>query len=535
MGWLKRHWWWIAGISAIALAGAWIGCVIVARRIVRDFEPMARAEAVTYLSERFHSAVSLGALHISSPTLSVIQIVKRRGRGTKVHVEADDLSMRFLDRPDRPQLFSMRRLRFVMDLGTLLDKNKVVDNVEIEGMIVNVPPKGERTGQSASSGALLPVSVTNSGAPASPVLIKDVSISDAVLNILPKIATKKPMVFQIASLHLTSAGMNAAMKYNASLTNPKPPGDIHSVGAFGPWNAGEPGDTPLSGEYTFQNADLGVFSGIAGTLNSTGTFQGSLDSVNAQGEAYVPNFRLKMTGTPVPLRTRFSVLVDGTNGNTVLEPVHAMLGHTNFTTTGAVIKKNGELQRTIQLGVKMPDGDMRDLLRLGAKGPPFMEGRIMLNTKIMIPPLTGKVKDKLELDGRFALRDAKFLQSTIEDQLDQLSRRGQGQPKNQEIDQVVANMQGTFRLENQVMTFRDLTFDVPGAGVDLQGTYDMDHDTVDFHGALKLQAKVSETVTGWKHWALKPVDPFFSKHGAGTYLKIKVEGNSHQPKFGLDH
>ncbi len=302
----------------------------------------------------------------------------------------------------------------------------------------------------------------------------------------------------------------------------------------GPGIPPQPGDTPLSGEYTFQNADLGVFNGIAGTLTSTGNFQGSLAAVNAQGEAYVPNFRLKMTGTPVPLRTHFSVLVDGTNGNTILQPVHATLGHTNFTTTGAVIKKNGQVQRTIELGVKMPDGDIRDLLRLGAKGPPFMEGRITLNTKIVIPPLTGTVKEKLDLDGKFALRDAKFLRSNIEDQLDQLSRRGQGQPKNEEIDQVVANMQGVFHLVNQTMTFRNLTFDVPGANIDLAGTYDMDHDTVDFHGDLKLQAKVSETVTGWKHWALKPVDPLFAKHGAGTYLRIKVEGDSHQPKFGLD-
>ena len=41
-------------------------------------------------------------------------------------------------------------------------------------------------------------------------------------------------------------------------------------------------------------------------------------------------------------------------------------------------------------------------------------------------------------------------------------------------------------------------------------------------------------MTGWKHWLLKPVDPFFSKNGAGTFLKIKVVGNSKAPKFGLD-
>ena len=31
-----------------------------------------------------------------------------------------------------------------------------------------------------------------------------------------------------------------------------------------------------------------------------------------------------------------------------------------------------------------------------------------------------------------------------------------------------------------------------------------------------------------------PVDPFFAKDGAGTLLKIKVDGTSREPKFGLD-
>ena len=35
------------------------------------------------------------------------------------------------------------------------------------------------------------------------------------------------------------------------LTNPELPGDIHAVGSFGPWNIEGPGDTPLSGDYTF--------------------------------------------------------------------------------------------------------------------------------------------------------------------------------------------------------------------------------------------------------------------------------------------
>ena len=95
-------------------------------------------------------------------------------------------------------------------------------------------------------------------------------------------------------------------------------------------------------------------------------------------------------------------------------------------------------------------------------------------------------------------------------------------------------MRGDFTLEDQVISFRSLTFGVPGADVDMTGNYDLAKDVLDFHGALKLQAKVSQTMTGWKRWLLKPVDPFFSKNGAGTFLHIKVEGSADEPKFGLD-
>jgi hypothetical protein len=112
-----------------------------------------------------------------------------------------------------------------------------------------------------------------------------------VLTLLPKDTSKPPLRFHIARLHLKSVGANSASRYDADLTIPKPPGTIQSSGDFGPWNASTPGDTPLKGNYTFDNADLGIFKGIAGTLSSKGTFDGALDSVNVRGTAYVPNFR----------------------------------------------------------------------------------------------------------------------------------------------------------------------------------------------------------------------------------------------------
>jgi len=33
---------------------------------------------------------------------------------------------------------------------------------------------------------------------------------------------------------------------------------------------------------------------------------------------------------------------------------------------------------------------------------------------------------------------------------------------------------------------------------------------------------------------LKPVDPFFSKRGAGTEIPVKVTGTKSEPHFGVD-
>jgi hypothetical protein len=182
----------------------------------------------------------------------------------------------------------------------------------------------------------------------------------------------------------------------------------------------------------------------------------------------------------------------------------------------------------------MPAGNLTDVLTLAMKGEPFMSGIVKLDTKIAIPPLDGKVKEKLELDGTFEVTGGKFLRSKIQDQIDGLSRRGQGKPTNKEIDEVVSRMSGDFELDDQVISFRTLAFAVAGAVINLNGSYDMGGDKLDFHGALSLDAKVSQTQSGWKRWVLKPVDPFFSKNGAGTYLKIKIEGGAKEPKFGLD-
>jgi len=300
------------------------------------------------------------------------------------------------------------------------------------------------------------------------------------------------------------------------------------------------GDLAASGGYYISAAGQvivaqpGTLTGSIGVFGGKVVIDGTLSKITAKGEATIPDFRLKRANNPVPLHANFEVLVDGTNGNTILKPVVARLGSTSFTTSGAVIKHEGEVRRTIRLGVSMPKGDLHDLFRLAMRGEPFMSGTIALQTKLDIPPLTGKVREKILLDGNFDITNGKILKSDIQDKIDALSRRGQGQPKNLKIDEVVSLMGGSFVLENEVIRFKALSFAIPGAAIDLAGNYEMDQNVLDFHGTLRLDAKVSQTMTGWKRWVLKPVDPFFAKEGAGTLLRIKVDGTTKEPRFGLD-
>ncbi len=112
--------------------------------------------------------------------------------------------------------------------------------------------------------------------------------------------------YDIKRLRIHGApGSNSALSFDAVLTNAKPPGEINSKGKFGPWDRDEPGDTPVSGNYTFRNADLGVFKGISGTLSSDGNYNGTLGRIQAEGHTDVPDFMVKLAGNPVHLVTDY--------------------------------------------------------------------------------------------------------------------------------------------------------------------------------------------------------------------------------------
>ena len=174
-------------------------------------------------------------------------------------------------------------------------------------------------------------------------------------------------------------------------------------------------------------------------------------------------------------------------------------------------------------------GRLEDLLRLAVKGDqPPMTGAINFHTKFDLPHGKGDLADRLNLNGKFDVEQAQFTSPEVTAKIETLSRKGQGQPENKDAGSSVSQLKGNFVLDNGVITFRGLTFTVTGAQVALDGKYGLEKEDLDFHGKLRMQAKLSQTMTGAKSFVLKAVDPFFRKNGQ-TEVPIKITGPAGTP------
>ncbi|HMF53551.1 MAG TPA: AsmA-like C-terminal region-containing protein, partial [Edaphobacter sp.] len=219
-----------------------------------------------------------------------------------------------------------------------------------------------------------------------------------------------------------------------------------------------------------------------------------------------------------------------------LQPVQAKLGQSSFTCSGAIVNIKGKGHR-IDLDVDVPNGRIQDFLQLAVKTQPaIMTGRLGMKTKLQIHPGKESVTQKLALNGGFTLRSIHFVNPEWQDKVDMMSLRARGEAKDAKpgAEDVSSEMKGRFGMGAGKMRFDRLTYTLPGADIALAGIYSLDGNELDFDGTVRTKAALSNMVaTWWKSWLLKPVDPFFKKHGAGAEIPFKVSGSRGSPKFGL--
>jgi hypothetical protein len=77
---------------------------------------------------------------------------------------------------------------------------------------------------------------------------------------------------------------------------------------------------------------------------------------------------------------------------------------------------------------------------------------------------------------------------------------------------------------------------VPGADVQIVGTYGVRTQQLDFTGDLLMNASVSDAAGGGiKGFLLKPFNPLFrDERTKGSRVPITIKGPREKPKFGLN-
>lgn len=510
-----RRWKIAAIIGGVALASV---AVIAQVALVRA-EPRAHQKIVTWLEAKFDSSVELAELHLR--ILPYPQVIGK------------ELALRWKHRTDIPPMIRIKEFGARLAWFDLIQPNWHINRVVVKQFDLNIPPRS-REPKSADEEAAEKKDAEGDDRRASSIVVDEVVADQTTLRMIPREASKEPKEFELYRLRIWNAGAGRPMQYETEMKNHKPPGLIRSTGEFGPWMGADPGMSPLQGGYTFSNADLGVFKGIAGVLSSKGSFEGILSRINIQGITETPDFRLRMVGNPIPLTTKFQAVVDGTNGTTVLQPVDAVLGKTTMRVEGGVFAEKGVKGKDIELNAAIRDGRFEDLLQLAVKGGTPMTGSITLDSLIRIPRGDVDVIEKLGLQGKVEVLRMRFTDADIQGKIDELSRRGQGQPEAEEIRRVPSRLTTQFTLKDAVIDLPVIRYAMEGAQAEARGQFAMKSQEIDFQGILRLEAKPSETVTGLKSWLMKPLDSLLSRQGRGTVLSFKVSGTRTNPSFGLD-
>jgi hypothetical protein len=538
---------WILSISAGTFTLIVIALAILAHRA----EPLLRARIIQALEDRFHAHVELDGFHISlrgglwaeGKGLRIWQPIETEGKTLDANGEPPAVG--------KP-LIQIQEFRFHAPLKYDSGRPIHINVVQLKGLVVDVPPRhqmregypstvGEnsrRAAQTGSPGHALQSRLINFN-------VENLDCMDSTITVETSNPAKLPKEFDIRHLKLTGIQPGQPITFEAELINPLPRGVIHTHGKVGPWDVPDPGETILNGDYRFEHADLGDFRGIGGTLSSDGHYQGNLRNMTVDGETSTPNFQLDRFKTPVPLYTRFHALVDGTNGDTQLDAVDALLDHSHIHVRGNVQRvpavQNGVMVsrgHDILITMEVDRGMMADFMRLLSRsGVPLLTGTLDMKGTLHIPPGTEPVQDRLKLNGTFSLEDVRFTSAKVQDRIRELSMRGQGDPKDAhraDANAVRSTMRGEFHMADGSVTLPALEYTVPGAEVDLKGTYTIDSGLIDFAGIARMDATVSQMVGGWKGILLKPVDRYFKKDGAGTQVPVHIRGTRDDPEFGID-
>jgi AsmA-like C-terminal region len=492
---------WLLIVGAVVAAAVVVGAIAFSHAW-----PFTEANIVRQLEEATSSHVEIGAFHrmyFPHPGCIADAVVFRRGSD-----------------PQKQSVMHVERITIVGNLVGLFPKHLAL--IDLRGAHATFPPYGTGEGWKPTE---------------SKIVVDKLIANDALLEFLSRARNGKPTQFPIHAFVAHDLASGDAMKFEVRLANPVPPGEIKAEGSFGPWKMDQLGETPVSGNYEFRRADLGVFGGIGGTLSSNAKFDGTLESITVEGSTATPDFGVRGSSHQVDLKTNFNAEVDPANGDVTLHATSAHLRQTTVITQGTIAGHPDADGKRAVLEFAVHNGKIQDLLLLfvaDKKSP--LTGSVSLKANTVIPPGDEPFLKKLKIKGDFGIDEVLFSKGETQDSVGKLSASARGKV-NEEVDpeSVVSNLQGQVTVQNGVANFSKLSFRVPGALANLHGTFDLITEKIDLHGTLIMEATLPRATSGVKSFLLKAIDPFLKKnrHG-GAKFPVGITGTYQKPEYRAD-
>jgi len=502
-----RRWFFIGAAVVLAV-------VVVAGTLLALNWPFTEAAVTKTLEDRFARQVT---------------IHKFRGTYFPPGCVAEGVDFLHRQRKDLPPLITVETLTLRTGYTGLLRITKLINYVRVQGLHLRIPPKDPNATRET-----FPLTNSVSG---KTLTIGEIATDDAVVEFLDQQLQAEKFILKIDHLTLDHVAESDPVTFHARFKNPEPPGEIRSDGRFGPWNDNDPASTQLSGSYTYEHANLGVFEGIAGTLTSQGKFGGTLGHIDAEGNVDIPDFKASSGHRSYHLASNFRAVVDGTNGDTDLTRVESHFGKTTIISQGDVKGRAGQHGKTVMLSMSVPQGRIEDLLGLlTGSARPAEIGNIQLRTKVELPPGPQAFLRRLRLNGEFGIGSGRFTDAQVQEPVNRLAESARGESKQHEgTDKsiVLSNLKGHVSANGGIAKLSKTSLTEPGTLAELEGTYNLIDDKVNLRGVLHTSGKLADTESGFKSLLLKALGPFIKKKSI-TVVAFTITGTASDPSFALD-
>lgn len=422
-----------------------------------------------------------------------------------------------------PPLATIDRMQVVGHWTTLLFHPHRLSAILLQGLHVQIPPKGTRARGMDFDGGVISTSQAE-------MQIETIAADGTTLDFLK--AGKAPMRFHFMKLQIHDVEQKKPLRFDLRVRIPGPPGTVVASGTMGPFKTASYATTPMTGRYQLLEADLSHLSGVSGHATAAGQFSGTFSHLDIQGKAAIPDFRAG-SAHQVRFDSAYRLVVNGNNGDVQIVSAEVKNGASTIEASGSVAGR----PKKVDVQLATTDGDVNGLLRIVEQEDPSVAGKISFHAAVQYQAGPGPFLKRVELHGKVALDKMHFVTPDEKQKMDAFSARvSKDQPEDAKSGPpaVTAEAESNTRFDNGIAYFPDIRFQMPGAHARLHGTFNLLDAKVHLNGKAALQRSLPHAVTGWKAVLLKPLAPFFRHKRAGAVVPIAVTGTAQHPKIGAD-